>query len=110
MSAALQYESSSTHAASRVHPRSDSRDETDALGTRAIPEAALYGVQTLRGIENFPITGIRIGHFPDLVRALAMVKQVSSYRLVRVLYGKARFLTSDEMGRLLWVPLKPGGE
>ena len=43
-----------------------------------MPADALYGVQTLRAVENFPITGIRLGHFPHLIRALAMVKQAAA--------------------------------
>ena len=34
------------------------RIESDLLGAREIPADALYGVQTLRGIENFPISKI----------------------------------------------------
>ena len=32
------------------------RIESDLIGAREIPQSALYGVQTLRGIENFPIS------------------------------------------------------
>jgi len=54
------------------------RSESDLLGTVSVPEDALFGVQTLRALENFPITGIPLSHFPSLVRALAMVKQASA--------------------------------
>ena len=37
---------------------SRTRDEHDLLGDREVPDEALYGVQTLRALENFPITGI----------------------------------------------------
>jgi aspartate ammonia-lyase len=50
------------------------RIERDALGEMAVPEAAYWGVQTARAIENFPISGIAVGHFPALVVALAQVK------------------------------------
>ena len=50
------------------------RREHDLLGERDVPMDALYGVQTLRALENFPITGIRLSHFPTFVRGLAMVK------------------------------------
>lgn len=33
-----------------------SRIESDLIGEKEIPAEALYGVQTLRGIENFPIS------------------------------------------------------
>ncbi|MDB5635829.1 MAG: aspartate ammonia-lyase, partial [Bradyrhizobium sp.] len=51
------------------------RREHDLLGDRDVPADAYYGVHTLRAVENFPITGVPIGHFPELVRALALVKQ-----------------------------------
>ncbi len=54
------------------------RTEHDLLGEREVPTEALYGVQTLRAVENFPITGVPLSHFPTLVRALAMVKQAAA--------------------------------
>jgi aspartate ammonia-lyase len=54
------------------------RREHDLLGDREVPADALYGVQTLRAIENFAITGIPLAHFPTLVRTLAMVKQAAA--------------------------------
>lgn len=54
------------------------RVEHDLLGDRTLPSAAYYGVHTLRAIENFPISGIRISAYPDLVAALACVKQAAA--------------------------------
>jgi aspartate ammonia-lyase len=54
------------------------RQEHDLLGARDVPADALFGVQTLRGVENFPITGVRLSHFPNLIRALALVKQAAA--------------------------------
>ncbi|WLT31760.1 aspartate ammonia-lyase [Geothrix sp. PMB-07] len=51
------------------------RKESDLLGTLEVPEDALFGVQTLRAVHNFPITGTPTAHFPAMIRALAMVKQ-----------------------------------
>jgi aspartate ammonia-lyase len=51
------------------------RREKDLLGERDVPAANYYGIQTQRALENFPITGISIGQFPHLIRALAAVKQ-----------------------------------
>lgn len=50
------------------------RTEHDLLGNKEVPAAAYYGVQTARALENFHITGVPISHYPDLIRALAMVK------------------------------------
>ncbi len=50
------------------------RTEHDLLGEREVPDDALYGVQTLRAAENFPITGVPLREFPELIHALASVK------------------------------------
>lgn len=54
------------------------RYEHDLLGTRAVPAEAYYGVHTVRALENFPITGTPISVYPDLVAALACVKQAAA--------------------------------
>lgn len=54
------------------------RIEHDLLGDRAVPADAYYGVHTLRALENFPITGIAISTYPDLIGALACVKQAAA--------------------------------
>lgn len=55
------------------------RSETDSLGQRTLPRTALHGIHTLRAVENFPITGVRLCHFPELVRALAQVKLAAAH-------------------------------
>ncbi|GAA4016601.1 aspartate ammonia-lyase [Hymenobacter fastidiosus] len=54
------------------------RLEHDFLGERAIPESAYYGIQTLRALENFTITGIPIKAEPLFVQALAYVKKAAA--------------------------------
>ncbi len=54
------------------------RFEHDSLGDREVPDHAYYGVQTLRGIENFPLSGIRLYHFANFVKALALVKKAAA--------------------------------
>ena len=54
------------------------RIEKDLIGERAVPSEAYYGVHTLRAVENFPISGIRIGQYPALIKALAAVKQAAA--------------------------------
>jgi aspartate ammonia-lyase len=54
------------------------RLEHDLLGNREVPDAAYYGVHTLRAQENFAITGIPIAVYPDLIRALAQIKQAAA--------------------------------
>lgn len=49
------------------------RTEKDFIGEKAIPENAYYGIQTMRAVENFPITGVPIEK--ELITALAAVKK-----------------------------------
>jgi aspartate ammonia-lyase len=54
----------------------NARVEKDFLGTKEVPEYAYYGIQTLRAVENFPITGYRIHH--ELIKAIAIVKKAAA--------------------------------
>jgi aspartate ammonia-lyase len=51
----------------------DTRIEHDPLGEKAVPTTALYGIQTLRAAENFPISGLRA--LPALVDAVVWIKR-----------------------------------
>ena len=53
----------------------NTRMEHDLLGDREVPADAYYGVHTLRALENFPISRIPISTYPNLIKALACVKQ-----------------------------------
>ncbi|MDQ5840043.1 MAG: aspartate ammonia-lyase [Chloroflexota bacterium] len=61
------------------------RTETDPLGEKQVPADALYGIQTLRAVENFPISGLR--PLPAFVDAVIWIK-------------KAAALTHKQTGRL----------
>jgi aspartate ammonia-lyase len=50
------------------------RTEKDLLGEKQIPADAYYGVQTLRALENFQISGVKTNFYPDYVKAYAIVK------------------------------------
>ena len=50
------------------------RTESDLLGSVEVPCDVLYGVQTLRGLENFPISSFRLDQYPLFVNGLAIVK------------------------------------
>ena len=50
------------------------RIESDLIGSLEVPAEALYGVQTLRGIENFPISCFHLCDYPLFVNALAITK------------------------------------
>lgn len=50
------------------------RVERDLLGERQVPASAYYGVQTLRALENFQISGIGMNSYPEFVDGYAIVK------------------------------------
>jgi len=54
------------------------RIEHDFLGEREIPDSAYYGVQTLRGKENFHITGIPISHASSFITSFGYVKKAAA--------------------------------
>src|SRR5437588_708819 len=61
------------------------RTEKDPLGTLEVPADALYGVQTLRAVQNFPISGLN--PLPAFVDATVRIKRAAA-------------LTHKETGRL----------
>jgi aspartate ammonia-lyase len=75
------------HVESPVHLKGAVRLENDSLGEREIPEQVYYGVQTLRAMENFPISGVYVKNFEHMIEGLAFVK-------------KAAALTNNELGVL----------
>ncbi|HEX6629394.1 MAG TPA: aspartate ammonia-lyase [Gemmatimonadaceae bacterium] len=64
---------------------SNTRTEKDPLGTLEVPNDALYGVQTLRAVQNFPISGLK--PLPAFVDATVRIKRAAA-------------LTHKETGRL----------
>lgn len=54
----------------------DFRTEHDFLGDKQVPAGAYYGVQTMRALENFPITGQRLN--PTMIRCLGIVKKAAA--------------------------------
>jgi len=52
------------------------RIEKDSLGEKEVPKDAYYGIQTLRGMENFPITGYQLDE--TFINAMAIVKKAAT--------------------------------
>lgn len=48
------------------------RIETDSLGDVHVPDSALYGAQTQRAVDNFPISGYRLSR--SMIQALGQIK------------------------------------
>jgi aspartate ammonia-lyase len=63
----------------------NTRTEKDPLGTLEVPSDALYGVQTVRAVQNFPISGMR---------------PLAPFVIAQVWIKKAAALTHKETGRL----------
>ena len=53
------------------------RTERDSLGEREIPDEVYWGIQTLRAVENFPVSGIHT--HPFLIRAYAQIKKAAAH-------------------------------
>ena len=54
------------------------RVEHDLLGQRELPAEALYGIQTLRGMENFSISRFRLEFYPAFINGLAYTKMAAA--------------------------------
>ncbi len=58
------------------------RIEKDLLGSRKLPDEAYYGIQTLRAVENFPVSGVRQG--PEIIIAYACIKKAAALANMRL--------------------------
>ncbi|GGH88591.1 aspartate ammonia-lyase [Pullulanibacillus pueri] len=81
------------------------RIEKDFLGSKEIPSAAYYGIQTLRAVENFPITGYRLHE--SLIKALAIVKKAAAAANIKVgqldpFIGRAIIQAAEEVIEGKW--------
>src|SRR5205814_5538942 len=66
----------STDAPLEKRTMTDSRMERDPLGELAVPAGALYGVQTQRARENFPVSGL--APLPAFVDAVIQIKKAAA--------------------------------
>src|SRR5688572_18321782 len=78
-----------------VHAQ-QTRTEKDLLGEKQVPADAYYGVQTLRALENFQVSGVKTNFYPDYVRAYAMVKLAAARANTDVGRMKKEKLTAIE--------------
>ena len=80
-----------------------SRIEKDFLGERELPDNVYYGVQTLRGKENFYITGRPMSEEPSMIKGLAYVKKAAALanRDLGVLDGEVAEAISKACDRLI---------
>jgi len=76
------------------------RIEKDLLGEKEVPVEAYYGLQTVRALENFPISGLRL--HPRMIEAMIMVKKAAALvntdvGLLKPEIGKAIVAAADEV-------------
>ncbi|HKF30037.1 MAG TPA: lyase family protein, partial [Candidatus Binataceae bacterium] len=62
----------------RRRPAADIRRERDLLGELEVPAHALYGIHTMRSVNNLSFSGRKLGDYPVYVGALAMVKKAAA--------------------------------
>ncbi|MGB2427586.1 MAG: aspartate ammonia-lyase [Alteromonas sp.] len=62
----------------KLYQSSGNRTEKDLLGEKQVPHTAYYGIQTLRALENFDISGITLNFYPDVIRGFAKVKKAAA--------------------------------
>jgi aspartate ammonia-lyase len=56
----------------------NNRTEHDLLGEKEVPDAFYYGIQTLRALENFNISGIPVSMYPLFVHSMAYIKKAAA--------------------------------
>lgn len=76
------------------------RIEKDLIGEKEVPKNAYYGIQSLRGFENFRITGLKL--HPALIQGMAMVKKAAALANTELGYmprevGAAIVAAADEL-------------
>jgi fumarate hydratase class II/aspartate ammonia-lyase len=81
------------------------RTERDPLGEKRVPDDVLYGVQTLRALETFQISGLRIEH--SLITAIAEIKKAAALAHLELddldePIGKAIVAAADEIIEGQW--------
>lgn len=86
------------------------RKEHDFLGTMNVPDEAYYGVQTMRAVKNFHITGERLD--PDFIKAMATVKKAAALAnmetgRLNAIVGKALTRAADEIIEGRWLAQFP---
>ena len=87
------------------------RQEHDLLGDRAVDDSVYYGIQTLRAKEVYQVTDIPISHFPNLPKALGMVKKAAAMANMELgLIPQAHYPPCllapvyTSLGRTMWSP------
>ena len=73
------------------------REESDLLGSRQVPEEALYGVQTVRAIENFHISGQLLSNYHNFIKGMAITKKAAAMANIEV-----GMITEEQGNAIIW--------
>ena len=73
------------------------RLENDQLGSRKVPEEALYGVQTVRAIENFHISGQLLSSYHNFIKGMAITKKAAAMANIEV-----GMITVEQGEAIIW--------
>ena len=73
------------------------RLENDQLGSRKVPEEALYGVQTVRAIENFHISGQLLSSYHNFIKGMAITKKAAAMANIEV-----GMITVEQGDAIIW--------
>lgn len=82
------------------HPTITYRTERDSMGEKQIPSNVYYGIQTLRAVENFPISGIKpLSTYVDACILIKKATAIANYKLgcISEDIGRAIVQASDEV-------------
>jgi aspartate ammonia-lyase len=76
------------------------RREIDPVGERQIPKDSYFGIQTLRAIENFPVSGLKAS--PQIIKAYVLIKKAAATANMQVEWldkkiGEAIIAACDEV-------------
>ena len=74
----MEYASPRNSSITKLYRSAAQRIEQDLLGEKEVPKTAYYGIQTLRALENFNISGITLNFYPEFIRGLAKVKKAAA--------------------------------
>ena len=73
------------------------RIESDLLGSREVPEEAYYGIQTLRAVENFDISGCRLADYGNFIKGLAITKKAAA-----IANREVEMISDEQCEAIVW--------
>jgi aspartate ammonia-lyase len=63
------------------------RTEADHFGEINIPQSALYGIQTVRTVQNLSFSGQPLKNYPEYIVSLARVKKRQRWRIWKPMFS-----------------------